>query len=214
VPESDPLVDSAAETPLVVAAVDLGDGARCTRCGSPVCGHDVVLSWVLGFKRAPSCSGCLASGLGRARDELVAAVKQHIDRRECWSSGWSRASERERNRGRACEVAAVAAGIAEIRPSASTTPAVPPAGVAATNGAVPSPTAEPLAGSWDAGDLGCGDLVLELRIRLRALQAGALFEVIARDPGAPADLPAWCGLTGHALVTASHPRYLIRRRKE
>ncbi|MYN25384.1 sulfurtransferase TusA family protein [Duganella levis] len=52
---------------------------------------------------------------------------------------------------------------------------------------------------WDAGDLSCGDLVLELRRRVRAAP-GKVFKLIARDPGAPADLPAWCGMTGHQLL--------------
>nr|WP_314541228.1 sulfurtransferase TusA family protein [uncultured Massilia sp.] len=52
---------------------------------------------------------------------------------------------------------------------------------------------------WDAGDLACGDLVLELRRRVRA-DPGKVFRVIALDPGAPADIPAWCAMTGHALV--------------
>ncbi len=65
---------------------------------------------------------------------------------------------------------------------------------------------------WDAGEMGCGDLVLELRTRLSALPPGTVLEVIARDPGAPEDLPAWCRLTGHRLLRAKPPRYLIRRR--
>lgn len=65
---------------------------------------------------------------------------------------------------------------------------------------------------WDAGDLGCGDLVLELRTRLGALAPGAMFRLTARDPGAPQDLPAWCRLTGHALTRAEPPVYWIRRK--
>ena len=53
--------------------------------------------------------------------------------------------------------------------------------------------------SWDAGALGCGELVLELRNRLRAMP-GAVLKVVATDPGAPADIPAWCRLTGNALL--------------
>jgi tRNA 2-thiouridine synthesizing protein A len=64
---------------------------------------------------------------------------------------------------------------------------------------------------WDAGDMGCGDLVLELRRRIQALGIGHVLKVVARDPGAPADLPAWCRLTGHAMVRADHPLYWIRR---
>lgn len=65
---------------------------------------------------------------------------------------------------------------------------------------------------WDAGDLGCGDLVFELRLRMRALEPGAVLELRAEDPGAPIDLPAWCKVTGHALVDAQHPVYRIRRK--
>ena len=64
---------------------------------------------------------------------------------------------------------------------------------------------------WDAGDLGCGELVLELRRRLQALHPGQLFRLLARDPGAPADIPAWCRMTGHTLVAAEPPAYWIRR---
>ena len=55
--------------------------------------------------------------------------------------------------------------------------------------------------TWDAGDLGCGELVLELRTRLGGLRPGEVFRLIARDPGAPQDLPAWCRMTGHTLVS-------------
>ena len=74
-------------------------------------------------------------------------------------------------------------------------------------------TPERVAVVWDAGDLGCGDLVLELKSRLAAIP-GQILRVIALDPGAPEDIPAWCRLTGHLLVhqekaTAS---YWIRAR--
>jgi tRNA 2-thiouridine synthesizing protein A len=52
---------------------------------------------------------------------------------------------------------------------------------------------------WNAGELGCGELVLELRQKLRSAP-GQLWRVIALDPGAPADIPAWCTMTGNALV--------------
>jgi tRNA 2-thiouridine synthesizing protein A len=66
---------------------------------------------------------------------------------------------------------------------------------------------------WDAGDLGCGDLVLELRARMEPLAPGRVLTLTARDPGAPADIPAWCRMTGHALVSEQHPIYLIRRKE-
>ena len=52
---------------------------------------------------------------------------------------------------------------------------------------------------WDAGDLGCGELVIHLRSRLRAIP-GKVLKLIARDPGAPADIPAYCRMTGHQLI--------------
>src|ERR671923_2360229 len=66
---------------------------------------------------------------------------------------------------------------------------------------------------WDAGDMGCGELVLELRMRLKPMRPGQLLKLTARDPGAPEDLPAWCRLTGHHLVYVDHPIYLIRRKE-
>lgn len=54
--------------------------------------------------------------------------------------------------------------------------------------------------AWDAGDLGCGDLVLALRLRVHA-DPGKVFKITALDPGAPADIPAWCRMTGHLLLS-------------
>ena len=64
---------------------------------------------------------------------------------------------------------------------------------------------------WDAGETGCGELIVGLRRQLGLLQSGDSLEVIARDAGAPADLPAWCRMTGHTLVSAAHPVYVIRK---
>lgn len=68
---------------------------------------------------------------------------------------------------------------------------------------------------WDAGDLGCGHLLIALRNRLRAMPGGVL-KLIALDPGAPEDLPAWCRLTGNELLqhdAAAHA-FWIRSRRE
>ena len=66
---------------------------------------------------------------------------------------------------------------------------------------------------WDAGDIACGDLVLELRLRLQPMHPGQVLKITARDAGAPADLPAWCRLTGHTLVRVAHPDYWIKRKE-
>jgi len=62
--------------------------------------------------------------------------------------------------------------------------------------------------------MGCGRLVFELRTRVHGLQPGETLEVIARDPGARVDLPAWCRMTGNTLVSADHPTYVIRRKDD
>ena len=66
---------------------------------------------------------------------------------------------------------------------------------------------------WDAGDLGCGELVLHLYRRMQEMRPGAVLRLVALDSGAPADLPAWCRLTGHILLAADHPVYVIRRKE-
>ena len=66
---------------------------------------------------------------------------------------------------------------------------------------------------WDAGDLACGELVLELRLRMRKLDNGQVLRLTALDPGAPADIPAWCRMTRHRLLytdPAAH-LYFIQR---
>jgi len=79
------------------------------------------------------------------------------------------------------------------------------------NGSVATSAAD---ARWDAGELGCGELLLELRARVRALPPGGLLLLTALDPGAPEDVPAWCAMTGHTLVSAEHPHYVIRRKED
>lgn len=65
---------------------------------------------------------------------------------------------------------------------------------------------------WDAGDMGCGELVLLLFQRMNQLRAGDVISLIATDTGAKEDLPAWCSMTGHSLLRAEHPRYWIKKK--
>lgn len=69
----------------------------------------------------------------------------------------------------------------------------------------------PMCARLDAGESGCGALILKLRRALDELQADDLLELLARDVGAPADIPAWCGIAGHEVVLAAHPFYIIRK---
>jgi tRNA 2-thiouridine synthesizing protein A len=65
---------------------------------------------------------------------------------------------------------------------------------------------------WDAGMIGCGELILELKLRLARLPPGATLTLIARDPGVPEDLPAWCRMTRNRLLKAVPPEFVIERK--
>jgi tRNA 2-thiouridine synthesizing protein A len=65
---------------------------------------------------------------------------------------------------------------------------------------------------WDAGTMGCGELIVLLRERMLSLSPGQVLRLLAHDPGAAEDIPAWCGMTRHPLRHAAHPVYLIERR--
>lgn len=58
-------------------------------------------------------------------------------------------------------------------------------------------------------DLGCGELSLDLKIHFKSLPPAARVLIISGDPGAPIDIPAWCRLTGHTLLEAKPPYFLI-----
>ena len=64
---------------------------------------------------------------------------------------------------------------------------------------------------WDAGEMGCGELLIELRFKMAELKKGQVFKLIARDPGAPEDMPSWCRMTGHKLLKAEHPQYFLEK---
>ena len=66
---------------------------------------------------------------------------------------------------------------------------------------------------YDAGDLACGELLIELHRRMTGLGPGDVLRVRATDPAAPLDIPAWCHLTGHGLTREGHPMYWIRRKE-
>ncbi len=171
----------------------------CQLCGRQLCGHAALLSILLGSRHAPRCSACAAVELGEPEPDLCERSLQWIRRRECFLAAWHAASAAE-GFGAAdrpsCLFAADAAAGAGARdpiPAASTT----------------VPIADAV---HDAGDLGCGDLVLELKFTLAGMAPGSVLEVRATDTAAPIDLPAWCGLVGHTLLHTSPPRYWIRRK--
>ncbi len=176
-------------------------GTPCGGCSATLCGHDAVFSLVLGYKNAARCLRCIAAHMREPLADLRERTLDYVRHHECFLAAWHRAGEREGFG--PVERPACLWGIAAADRSALPAPADDP------------PAAAPLrddVASWDAGDMGCGDLVLELRLRLRELPPGGLFDLIATDPGAPVDIPAWCNLTGHTLVAQQHPSYRIRRK--
>ena len=52
----------------------------------------------------------------------------------------------------------------------------------------------------DLSGLRCPMPLLKTRQKLRAMAAGQRLRVLATDPGARRDLPAWLGQTAHQLV--------------
>jgi TusA-related sulfurtransferase len=66
---------------------------------------------------------------------------------------------------------------------------------------------------YDAGAKGCAEGPLEeIAAQMRRLQSGQLLEVRATATSVMADLPAWCRLAGHELVSQEGDRYLLRHR--
>jgi tRNA 2-thiouridine synthesizing protein A len=67
----------------------------------------------------------------------------------------------------------------------------------------------------DAGKSGCGELVMLIFQKMKSLSPGQTLEVLAYDEAAEIDIPAWCRMTGHVLVTSqvetSLKRFFIRK---
>lgn len=183
--------DEQARARAVAAAVEAAAGPTCRRCGVPLSRREIVVSHAMGFKHAPVGLACLAETLGHTPAELRREVHEVILRRACWLAGWERA-------------------VALDGPDADwDLPEPSGAAPVAPHESAPGVEADRV---WDAGELSCGDLLFDLRLRIRELDPGQVLEVVARDLSAPIDLPAWCRLTGHPLVAAEHPRYWVRRR--
>jgi TusA-related sulfurtransferase len=65
---------------------------------------------------------------------------------------------------------------------------------------------------YDAGDKGCTDGPLDdIAGLMRQMTPGQVLDVHAVAPSVAADLPAWCRLTGHALIGYEGEHYLIRK---
>jgi tRNA 2-thiouridine synthesizing protein A len=182
-------------------------GSLCRSCGEPFCHHEALMSIAMGFKSAPYCLRCLAQSLEREPRSLTDSLLGYIQQRECHRTAWKWAGTTEGTESSDLP-ACVARRLESAGQSNSPRSELPLAAAAHAEESALQPDLE-----WDAGDMGCGDLVLELRLRLQSMAPGTLIQLHARDPGAPEDLPAWCRLTGHRLLRAQHPNYWIQRKE-
>lgn len=76
----------------------------------------------------------------------------------------------------------------------------------------PSPPAEADL-TVDGAGLLCVTLLLRLRKQIEGAPPGTVVHVIATDPAAPLDLPAWCHMTGHTYlgpVPGLQPTYALQ----
>ena len=56
--------------------------------------------------------------------------------------------------------------------------------------------------SFDGGDMDCGNgLLLMIRRNIDPLPRGGLLEILSTETSVREDLPAWCRMTGNALVS-------------
>jgi tRNA 2-thiouridine synthesizing protein A len=217
-PAMTPSEDRTIRAETVIAEVEARWGATCGGCSVALIGHDVVLSILMGLRQAPRCIACLAASVGDELEPFTRRAHSNVRRLDCYGAGWRHSDRRLAAQGVWPEERVPAAlrldGTAH--PAAQCGPAEAqhePHDVAREDGERAGAGAF-VAALFDAGDMGCGDLVLELRARLMDLAPGEVLEVRATDPGAPGDLPAWCRVTRHTLVRSAHPRYWIQRRAD
>ena len=178
---------------------------HCAGCGAVICGHEALMSLGMGFKDAPRCWSCLADALGYGKEALRDRIFAYIRHRSCHYEGWKWA-----NREEGFELGEVPNC---LWPTASTDNCEQEMEVSdSAAGEMPISINRDYDSEWDAGNIGCGDLVLELRIKISVLKPGEILKLRATDSGAPHDLPAWCRMTGHTLIAFQHPVYLIRRK--
>ena len=176
-------------------------GVVCFECQARLCNHEALMSVALGHKDAPRCAACLAKSLRQEQSKARDRVYLYLQGRGCMRETWAWCNLQEGFAKDAMPRCLWPDGVKTAVPMMD--------GSSAMEAGPPKSDAE-----WNAGDLGCGELVLELRARLKALNPGEVLKLTALDLGAPEDLPAWCRLTGHTLAGAVHPVYWIRRKKE
>ncbi len=193
--------DEIERTVKLLADLQSLSGCTCKRCESVLCHHEALFSISMGFKNSPLCCACLANELEREPVQMRDELWSFIVHRPCHRAGWAWA-----NREEGYEPGALPACLWPFPHKAT--------GKSHEFETIEK-SAEPRESeTWDAGDMACGDLVLELRLRLRGMKPRQVLRITATDPSAREDIPAWCRLTGHTLLNAEHPKYWIERKEE
>ena len=70
----------------------------------------------------------------------------------------------------------------------------------------------PVDDTWDAGSMGCGELVFRLAMRLRAMRPGAVLKLTATDSSAHLMTSQPVPHDRYPLLRAEHPHYYIERK--
>jgi tRNA 2-thiouridine synthesizing protein A len=180
-------------------------GSRCKECAALLCGHDALMSLVAGCQDSPRCLSCLARLMGEDRERVRDHLLGYIMTRGCRRAGWMWANQEEQTE---------ADALPKCLWPAATTNGEKQRSEVQEMSTKSQPGAEPRADAeWDAGAMGCGELVMMLRTRLLGLKPGQVLKLRATDEGAPEDLPAWCRLTGNKLIVSKHPEYWIQRKE-
>ena len=180
----------------LLAWVSQHANSLCAGCGVSLCGHQLLHSRAAAGPVPPRCLKCLAMSLKVPALQMGQNLTGYVARRDCYRAAWDWLTAAEPNCNYPNLVAQSCAklGVSVAKPDLNQDPEH--------------------AAEWDSGSLGCGDLLLPLRGKMRALNAGQILKLIARDASAPQDIPAWCGVTGHQLILGAHPSYWIRRRND
>ena len=179
-------------------------GSRCKDCAALLCGHETLMSLVAGCKDSPRCLSCVALLMGGGREEVRDHLLGYIMGRACRRTSWLWANQDEGTEPTALPMC--------LWPPAGVGKESQPAQTRIVSTDYPAPNPVPDA-EWDAGNVGCGELVMGLRIRLQPMKPGQILKLTATDAGVPEDLPAWCRLTEHKLVFFNYPEYWIQRRE-
>jgi len=53
----------------------------------------------------------------------------------------------------------------------------------------------------DAGETGCGELIMLIFQTMKPMAPGEVLEVLAYDQAADIDIMAWCRMTGNVLIS-------------